>query len=191
MSFMHPELQAAAEQLQTLQAAGQQVGAPDPVLALRHMDCAPPAVAKLATAVGAGAPPLSDAAETFQEGVVTAEQGWEGPAAEAFARKAEAMNRFYGDTRVQVEHTTAAGRQIADGLDALARSTAAQAIAIAQDAEEASLLVLSGLRQPAIVETVNNACTDVVRVVQQHVAEIPSLGAGLVELASPLPTPAG
>ena len=183
--FQHPAVNAAAERLVTLKAAGSVIGAPDPVAALQHMDCNPPAIRASAAGAGTGHGSLENAHGAFREGVERAETGWDGDAADAFCERADTIDRQYAASVDAAARIAEVGERIADHLDALASETASEAITVAREADPAAALVLSGDRSPEAVTAVNNACTAVVRSVMAHVAAIPEAGADLDPLVHP------
>ncbi|WP_410666747.1 hypothetical protein [Amycolatopsis sp. cmx-4-68] len=180
--FEHPALTSAASALATLRAAAGRIGAPDPVAALRHLDCSPSAIRTSATAVDAGALVLTSAATEFRGGVDAAETGG---SAETFGTWADTVDGQYGAAARAAAATAALGLRIADHLDSLARSVSSEVCELASGADDAVSAVLAGDRSAEVVSAVSTACTAVVRTVQSRIAALSSLAAELEPLTAP------
>ncbi|MFG1640142.1 hypothetical protein ACGFMK_07630 [Amycolatopsis sp. NPDC049252] len=180
--FEHPALTSAAARLSTLRAAAGRIGAPDPVAALRHLDCAPSEIRTSAAAVDSGSTVVTTAASEFRTGVDLAETGG---SAETFGTWADTVDGQYAEAARAAAATAALGERIADYLDALAVSTSAEVAAIAEAAEPAASAVLSDDRSAEVVSTVSGACASVVRTVQRKVSSLSSLAAELEPLTTP------
>jgi hypothetical protein len=180
--FEHPALASAAAHLATLRAAAGRIGAPDPVAALCHLDCAPSAIRASATAVDAGAAVMTAARSEFRTGVDRAETGG---SAETFATWSDTVDGQYAEAARTASSTAALGTRIADRLDALASAAGTEVSRIADTAEPSVAAVLTGDRSAEVVSTVSTACTSVVRVVQEKVASLTSLAAELEPLTAP------
>lgn len=181
MSFQHTALARAAtsDDLVLLSQAAGTIGSPDPIVALRHMDCDPPAVVALADQVEHSAARLRDASGEYRAGVGEISGGWSGEAHDAFAASAAELGSRYADTLEKTEQTAKAGRDVAANLDSLATGTAADAMSIAASVGEQCRQVLSGEREPQAVEAVNEACREIVKRVQSSVASVGELAATL------------
>ena len=181
--FEHPALTSAAARLAALRTAAGRIGAPDPVAALRHLDCSPSAISASASAVDAGASLMTSASAEFRNGV---EQGETGGSAETFGIWADTVDGQYAAAARAAAATAELGVRIASELDALATSASAEVSALADTASAAVAAVLADDRSPEVVSTVSTTCTAVVRTVS---AKIASLSALLAEL-EPLTVPA-
>jgi hypothetical protein len=180
--FEHPALTSAAVRLVSLRAAAGRIGAPDPVAALRHLDCAPSAIRTSAAVVDAGSAVVTTASSEFRTGVDLAETG---SSAETFATWADTVDGQYAEAARAAAATAALGSRIADHLDALALSTSAEVSAIADAAEVAASAVLSDDRSAEVVSTVSGACASVVRTVREKVASLSALATELEPLTTP------
>ena len=180
--FEHPALTSAASALAELRAAAGRIGAPDPVAALRHLDCSPPSINASASAVDAGASLVTSASTEFRTGVEQAETGG---SAETFGIWADTVDGQYGAAARAAASTAALGARIASELDTLAVSTAAQVRELAASASASVAAVLAGDRSAEVVSTVSSTCTAVVRTVFAQVASLSSLVAELEPLTSP------
>jgi uncharacterized protein YukE len=177
-SFHHAGLAAAAPRLQRLQQAGAAIGSPDPIAALRHIDCSPPDIDTLAKHVGDGANQIDTAHGDYSKGRTTALTGWTGRAADDFAQRTAKTDARYGTTHDDTESIHSGGLNVAAGLDGLANTAADQATQIAQQNDQACSVVLAGPAArgyPEAAVTVNQACLDVVNVVSAQIAKIPDL----------------
>lgn len=177
--FQHPALDQAAEQLRKLQQAAAMVGSPDPIAALRYIDCSPDVLRQFAAGVEHSGVTLTQARQRLQVGRQTADQDWRGSAADSFNQSADSVDQDHGQAVDATRTTAQAGKAAADGLDNLARDAANQAIAIAVDADPACDDVINQNFNPAAQVKVNLACTNVVTMVQRHVAQIPSVTSDL------------
>jgi hypothetical protein len=176
--FEHPALTAAAVRLASLRAAAGRIGAPDPVAALRHLDCSPSSINASASAVDAGALLVTSASAEFRSGV---ERAVAGGSAETFAT---VDSQYAAAVRAAAE-TAALGARIASELDALATSAASEVSTLADSASTSVAAVLAGDRSAEVVSTVSVTCTSVVRVVSAKVASLSSLAAELEPMTTP------
>ncbi|MEV4142912.1 hypothetical protein AB0J40_04545 [Amycolatopsis sp. NPDC049691] len=181
--FEHPALTSAAASLASLRAAAGRIGAPDPVAALRHLDCSPASISASATTVDAGALLVTSASAEFREGVEHAETGG---SAETFGIWADTVDGQYAAAAQAAAATAALGARIASELDTLAVSTAAQVCELASAAAASVTAVLAGDRSAEVVSTVSSTCTSVVRTVLAQVASLSSLAAELEPLTAPV-----
>jgi hypothetical protein len=180
--FEHPALTSAATRLATLRAAGGRIGAPDPVAALRHLDCAPSAIRASAAAIDAGSTALTAARAEFRAGVDRAETGG---SSEAFGTWADTVDGQYAASTIAAAETAALGARIADHLDALAAATLSEVSRIAEAADVSVSAILTGDRSAEVISTVSGACASVVRTVQEKVASLSSLAAELEPSTAP------
>lgn len=180
--FEHPALTSAAASLASLREAAGRIGAPDPVAALRHLDCAPTSISTSASAVDAGALLVTSASAEFRAGVEHAETGG---SAETFGIWADTVDGQYGAAARAAAATAALGARIASELDALAVSTAAQVCELASTAATSVTAVLAGDRSAEVVSTVSSTCTAVLRTVSAQVASLSTLAAELEPLTAP------
>jgi hypothetical protein len=180
--FEHPALTSAASALATLRAAAGRIGAPDPVAALRHIDCSPSAIRTSASAVDTGALALTSASTEFRGGVDAAETAG---GTESFGTWADTVDGQYGAAARAAAATAALGARIADHLDSLARSVSAEVSSIAAGVDPSVAAVLTGDRSAEVVSAVSTACTAVVRAVQSRIASLSSLAAELEPLTAP------
>ena len=180
--FEHPALTSAASSLASLRAAAGRIGAPDPVAALRHLDCSPSSISASASAVDAGALLVTSASTEFRTGVEQAETGG---SAETFGLWADTVDGQYGAAARAAAATAALGVRIASHLDELAVSAAAEITAIAASASASVAAVLADDRSAEVVSTVSTACTAVVRTVSLKVASLSTLVAELEPLTAP------
>ncbi len=180
--FEHPALTSAAVRLTALRAAAGRIGVPDPVAALRHLDCSPSSISSSASAVDAGAVLVTSASTEFRGGVEQAETGG---SAETFGIWADTVDGQYAAAARAAASTAALGVRIASELDALAVSASAEVCAIASAAEDAVSAVLADDRSPEVVSTVSAACTAVVRTVSAKIASLSSLMVELEPLTAP------
>jgi hypothetical protein len=180
--FEHPALTSAASALATLRAAAGRIGAPDPVAALRHIDCSPSAIRTSASAVDTGALALTSASTEFRGGIDAAETAG---STESFGAWADTVDGQYGAAARAAAATAALGARIADHLDSLARSVSAEVSSIAAGVDPSVAAVLTGDRSAEVVSAVSSACTAVVRIVSAKIASLSSLVAELEPLTAP------
>jgi hypothetical protein len=180
--FEHPALTSAAARLAALRTAAGRIGAPDPVAALRHLDCSPSAISASASAVDAGASLMTSASAQFRNGV---EQGETGGSAETFGIWADTVDGQYAAAARAAAATAELGVRIASELDALATSASAEVSALADTASAAVAAVLADDRSPEVVSTVSTTCAAVVRTVSAKIASLSSLLAELEPLTVP------
>jgi hypothetical protein len=180
--FEHPALTSAAGRLAALRTAAGRIGAPDPVAALRHLDCSPSAISASASAVDAGASLMTSASAQFRNGV---EQGETGGSAETFGIWADTVDGQYAAAARAAAATAELGVRIASELDALATSASAEVSALADTASAAVAAVLADDRSPEVVSTVSTTCAAVVRTVSAKIASLSSLLAELEPLTVP------
>ncbi|WIY04853.1 hypothetical protein QRX60_13755 [Amycolatopsis mongoliensis] len=180
--FEHPALTAAAGRLAPLRAAAGRIGAPDPVAALRHLDCSPSSISSSASAVDAGALLVKSASAEFRNGVEHAETGG---SAETFGIWADTVDGQYAAAARAAATTAAVGVRIAAQLDELAVSASTEVCALADSASAAVAAVLADDRSAEVVSTVSTACAAVVRTVSAKIASLSSLVAELEPLTAP------
>jgi hypothetical protein len=180
--FEHPALTSAASALAPLRAAAGRIGAPDPVAALRHLDCAPASISTSASAVDAGAVLVTSAAAEFRTGAERAETGG---STEAFGIWADTVDGQYAAAARAAAATAAMGVRIAAELDALAVSAAAEVRELASAASASVAAVLADDRSPEVVSAVSSACAAVVRTISSKAASLSSLLAELEPLTAP------
>ena len=180
--FEHPALTSAATRLSALRAAAGRIGAPDPVAALRHLDCSPAAIRTSATAVDTGALVVTSAQAEFRSGIEAAENGG---SAETFGTWADTVDGQYGAAARAAASTAALGERIASQLDELAVSAATEVCALAEAASSSVAAVLTGDRSAEVVSTVSTTCTAVLRTVSAKIASLSSLAAELEPLTAP------
>lgn len=178
MPFQHPALEDAVDGLVKLSAAAGVIGSPDPIEALRHIDCDPETITRITQNVARAIRPYREASYEFTEGLEVATREWEGEAKGQFLAKAGAIHRAHLNAENATRDLSFAGAKIAPHLDSLAKATASQSVAIAAQAEPACDRVLSGDFDDEAIEAVNNACVAVVKTVQAAVAEIPQAAQG-------------
>lgn len=181
--FEHPALTAAASSLTSLREAAGRIGAPDPIAALRHLDCAPPAVHRSASAVDVGALVVTSAQSEFRGGVELAENAG---SAETFGTWADTVDGEYAAAARAAAATAALGIRIAERLDALAVEVSTEVRDLASAASPSVDAILSGDRSAEVVSAVSTACTAVVRTVSGKVASLASLAAELEPLTAPV-----
>ncbi|MEV6639947.1 hypothetical protein [Amycolatopsis sp. NPDC051371] len=180
--FEHPALTSAAVQLASLRTAAGRIGAPDPVAALRHLDCSPSSISASASAVDAGALLVTSASTEFRSGV---DHGESGGSAETFGIWADTVDGQYATAARAAAATASLGVRIAAQLDELAISASAEVCALASAAEDAVSAVLADDRSPEVVSTVSVTCAAVVRTVSAKIALLSSLLAELEPLTAP------
>ncbi|MET8850061.1 hypothetical protein [Amycolatopsis sp. NPDC004625] len=180
--FEHPALSSAAAQLSALRAAAGRLGVPDPVAALRQLDCAPASIRASASAVDTGALGMTAAQEEFRAGVDRAETGG---SSETFGTWADTVDGQYAAAARAAASTAALGARIADELDALAESAATEVGELATSAAAAVDAVLAGDRSAEVVSEVSAACTAVLRTVSAKVAALTGLAAELEPVTTP------
>ncbi len=181
--FEHPALTAAAARLTALRAAAGRLGVPDPVAALRHLDCAPASIRTSASAVDTGALAVTSAQAEFRAGVDHAENGG---SAETFGTWADTVDGQYAAAARAAAETAALGVRIADRLDELAVAAAAEVCALAAGAQDAAAAILTGDRSAEVVSEVSTACTAVVRAISAKIASLSSLAEELEPLTTPI-----
>lgn len=181
--FEHPALTSAATSLASLRAAAGRIGAPDPVAALRHIDCSPSEIRTSASAVDTGSVVVTSAASEFRTGVDLAETAG---STETFGLWADTVDSQYTAAARAAAETAALGLRIASELDALAVSASEEVCALATAASTSVTAVLSGDRSAEVVSTVSAACTSVVRTVSSKLASLSSLAAELEPLTTPV-----
>ncbi|MGH3760778.1 hypothetical protein [Actinophytocola sp.] len=205
MAFQHQALNSAEAELAELRRASAKVGGSDPVEALREIDCEPETVRDGATKVEAGADQEQDAGRTYAEATASADDNWDGDAAAAYLFDAGNLGADRRRRLAAAEDTAAAGQRIADGLDALARSSASQATAIAGEAASAVQTVLHPptlpggapvtdplvrqLHEQRMAEAaarVRRACAEIEDAVRRNVEQIAELGDALDGLTEPV-----
>lgn len=180
--FEHPALTSAAAALVTLRSAAGRIGAPDPVAALRHLDCAPASIRASAATVDAGALVVTAAQAEFRGGVERAETGG---SAETFGTWADTVDSQYTEAARTAAETAALGVRIAALLDEMAMSAATEVTELATAVEPSVAAVLTGDRSAEVVSAVSSACTAVIRTVQAKMAVLSSLAAELEPLTAP------
>jgi hypothetical protein len=180
--FEHPALTSAAARLVSLRAAAGRIGAPDPIAALRHLDCSPSSISASASAVDGGASLVTSASAEFRDGVEQAETGG---SAETFGIWADTVDGQYATAARAAASTAALGVRIAAQLDELALSASAEVCALADSAATAVTAVLADDRSAEVVSTVSTACAAVVRTVSAKIALLSSLVAELEPLTVP------
>ncbi|MCR6481249.1 hypothetical protein M8542_00300 [Amycolatopsis sp. OK19-0408] len=180
--FEHPALTSAASSLASLREAAGRIGAPDPVAALRHLDCSPAAIRASASAVDAGALGVTSAQAEFRGGVERAETGG---SAETFGTWADTVDGQYAAAARAAAATAALGARLAAELDELAVSASAEVCELAAAASPSTAAVLSGDRSAEVVSAVSTACASVVRVIQRRVSSLSALAAELEPLTAP------
>lgn len=188
-AFAHPALAqvAASPQMLTLHQAATSIGAADPLIALRYIDCSPDGITALAQQVQAGTQSIGSAHTKFSHARSTADSAWTGPAATAFDQQAAGLDRYYGAVYAVSESTADAGGNIAQNLSDLASSVANKSASIAGQVYPASYVVAQGDRTPNNVQLVNDACRSITVLVQNADSEIPTIAAGLNGLTTPTP----
>ncbi|RSM43403.1 hypothetical protein DMA12_19325 [Amycolatopsis balhimycina DSM 5908] len=180
--FEHPALTTAASRLSALRAAAGRLGVPDPVAALRHLDCSPASIRTSASAVDTGALAVTSAQAEFRAGVDRAENGG---STETFGTWADTVDGQYVAAARAAASTAAVGVRIAERLDELASSVSAEVSLIAASAGSSVAAVLAGDRSAEAVSEVSAACTAVIRAVSAKVATLSSLAAELEPLTTP------
>ncbi|MEU7789397.1 hypothetical protein [Amycolatopsis sp. NPDC049159] len=180
--FEHPALTTAASALSSLRLAAGRIGVPDPVAALRHLDCAPAAIRTSASTVDEGSLVVTAAQEEFRAGVDRAETGG---SAETFGTWADTVDGQYGAAARAAAETAALGARIASRLDELAESAASEVSSIATAVSPSVHAVLTGDRSAEVVSDVSTACTAVLRTVSSKVASLSSLAEELEPLTTP------
>ncbi|MEV6830915.1 hypothetical protein [Amycolatopsis sp. NPDC051102] len=180
--FEHPALTSAAAELSALRAAAGRLGVPDPVAALRQLDCAPAAISTSASAIDTGALGVTAAQAEFRAGVDRAETGG---SSETFGTWADTVDGQYGAAARAAAATAALGVRIATALDELAVSAAAEVRALASAASASVDAVLAGDRSAEVVSEVSAACTAVLRTVSAKVAALTGLAAELEPWTTP------
>lgn len=172
MPFLHPDLDAAAAALSPLRAAAARVGAPDPVAALRQIDCSPQAIRDSARTLSTGRDVLVTARLEFERGAHRAERRWGGEPAAHFRARADELDVHYRQAAEVAARTAAVGLDLADLLDRLARQTAAQVVRTAQSAAPATDGILAGEHTAEAAYVVRTACTAITEAVSRGVATI-------------------
>jgi hypothetical protein len=180
--FEHPALTSAAAELSALRAAAGRLGVPDPVAALRQLDCAPAAISTSASAIDTGALGVTAAQAEFRAGVDRAETGG---SSETFGTWADTVDGQYGAAARAAAATAALGVRIATALDELAVSAAAEVRELALAASASVDAVLAGDRSAEVVSEVSAACTAVLRTVSAKVAALTGLAAELEPWTTP------
>ncbi|MFI5607271.1 hypothetical protein [Amycolatopsis sp. NPDC051903] len=185
MPFLHPALEKAAATLGPLRTAGERLGAPDPVAALRQIDCSPPAIRESARTLSSGRDVLVTARLAFESGAHRAERRWGGEPAALFRARADELDVHYRQAAEAAARTAAVGLDLADLLDRLASETATEVTRIAGTAVAAAVAVEAGDRSTDVVEPVLAACAAVVRAVEAGVTTI----AETISFLEPFGTP--
>ncbi|WP_409184394.1 hypothetical protein F9C11_08860 [Amycolatopsis sp. VS8301801F10] len=170
MPFLHPALDNAAAGLASLSAAAAVVGAPDPVTALRQIDCSPQAIRESARTLSSGRDVLVMARLEFERGAHSAERKWGGEPAARFRSSADELDAHYRQAAEAAARTASVGLDLAELLDRLADQTAAQVMLIAEGVTPAAVALLAGDRaaEPAVRE----ACRTIAEAVERGVATI-------------------
>jgi len=181
--FEHPALSSAAAELAQLRAAAGRLGVPDPVAALRHLDCAPASIRTSASALDTGALAVTSAQAEFRAGVERAENGG---GTETFGTWADTVDGQYAAAARAAAETAALGVRIADRLDELAAEASEEVCALASTASAAVSAVLAGDRSAEVVSEVSATCTAVIRTVQKKLAALTVLAAELEPLTAPV-----
>jgi hypothetical protein len=181
--FEHPALTSAAAALSSLRAAAGRIGAPDPVAALRHLDCSPASISSSASTVDAGALLVTSAQSEFRSGVERAETGG---SAETFGTWADTVDSQYTAAAHAAASTAALGARIASRLEALALEVSSEVSLIASSVEAPVAAVLADDRSAEVVSAVSTACAAVVRTVSAKTASLSSLAAELEPLTTPV-----
>lgn len=184
MGFRHPALEGAAtsSELGLLAKAADTLGSPNPIQALQHVDCDPPAVAGQAARLTESAEVLEDASAGLGTALGEISSGWSGGGYEAFAESAAAVQHQYKETTARTRDGAQAGTEVASTLDSLAGTVADKALSVAGDAAEASRQVLAG-ESGKSAEVVNEACRAIVLTVQDAVRSIGDLAGKLASHA--------
>ncbi|WP_033293036.1 hypothetical protein [Amycolatopsis jejuensis] len=170
MPFLHPALEKAAAALAPLRAAAAGAGAPDPVDALRRIDCSPQAIRESARMLSSGRDVLVMARLEFERGAHRAERKWGGEPAAQFRTRADELDVHYRQAAEAAARTAAVGLDLAELLDRLADQTAAQVVSIAEAASRAADALLSGDRSAEV--KVREACATITEAVARGVATI-------------------
>ncbi|EHR60204.1 WXG100 family type VII secretion target [Saccharomonospora cyanea] len=184
MGFRHPALGGAttSSELGLLAKAADTLGSPNPIQALRHVDCDPPAVAELAARLAESAEVLEDASADLGTALGEIGTGWSGAGHEAFAESAAAVQHRYKETTARTHDGAQGGAEVASTLDSLAGTVADRALSVAGGAAEASRRVLAGESGDS-AEVVNEACRTIVLTVQDAVRSIGDLAGKLANHA--------
>ncbi|MBB4687618.1 hypothetical protein [Amycolatopsis jiangsuensis] len=172
MPFLHPDLEAAAATLTPLRDAAIRIGAPDPVAALRQIDCSPQAIRDSARTLSTGRDVLVTARLEFERGAHRAERRWGGEPAAHFRSRADELDVHYRQAAEVAARTAAVGLDLAELLDRLARQTAAQVVATARATTPATESILAGDRTAEAAYQVRTACTTIGEAVTRGVAAI-------------------
>ncbi|MDT8910775.1 hypothetical protein [Amycolatopsis sp. PS_44_ISF1] len=172
MPFLHPALERAAAALEPLRGAGARLGAPNPVAALRQIDCSPQAIRESARKLSSGRDVLVTARLQFERGAHRAERRWGGEPAALFRGRADELDAHYRQAAEAAARTAAVGLDLADLLDRLAVQTAEQVTAIGATARAAAEAVLAGDRSTDVVYPVTAACASIARAVATGVSTI-------------------
>ena len=170
MPFLHPALDKAAAGLASLGAAAAGIRAPDPIAALRQLDCSPQSIRESARTLSSGRDVLVMARLEFERGAHRAERKWGGAPAAQFRGSADELDAHYRQAAEAAARTAAVGLDLADLLDRLANQTAAQVLLIAESAAPAAAASLSGDRSadPAV----RDACATIAEAVTRGLAAI-------------------
>ena len=117
MGFQHPGLDRAANsgEVVLLAEAAAAIGAPDPVQALQHADCDPPAVVAQAESLAQSAKALAEASHAFDAGFTEISRGWEGESYDRFSDQASRTPRSYYDTATRTHEGTNACLRVEAG----------------------------------------------------------------------------
>ncbi|MFE3172168.1 hypothetical protein ACFXPA_15235 [Amycolatopsis sp. NPDC059090] len=170
MPFLHPALDNAAAGLASLGAAAAVIGAPDPIAALRQIDCSPQTIRESARTLSGGRDVLVMARLEFERGAHSAERKWGGEPAAQFRGSADELDAHYRQAAEAAARTASVGLDLADLLDRLADQTAARVMLIAEGVSPAAVALLAGDRsaEPAVRE----ACGTIAEAVARGVATI-------------------
>ncbi|HWD02250.1 MAG TPA: hypothetical protein VG674_07340 [Amycolatopsis sp.] len=186
MPFLHPALDNAAAACEPLRKAGARLDAPDPVAALRQIDCSPSAIRESARTLSSGRDVLVTARLAFESGAHRAERRWGGEPAAHFRARADELDVHYRQAAEAAARTAAVGLDLADLLDRLATETAAEVIRIASPAAAAAVAVLEGDRATAVVDPVLSACAAIVRAVEAGIGMIEETTSFLEPFGTPV-----
>ncbi|EIE98145.1 hypothetical protein [Saccharomonospora glauca] len=184
MSFRHPALTSAlaSPELTLLAIAADIIGSPDPFQALRHLDCDPPVVAELAARLADSARMVDASSTGFTMALKEISSGWSGAGYEAFAERADEVDREYRGVTDRTYDSAKIGSQVASTLDSYVRAAVDQSLSIAGEAAPASHAVVRGESDEA-AETVNEACRTIALIVRDTVQSISDMARELAELA--------
>jgi hypothetical protein len=188
MALRHAGLLAAVESdvVTRLRTAAAIINAPDPLDALKILDCDVDGIKHLTDNMANARSPIKQASYDLAKGLELATRNWEGDAMEAFLVEAGEVQADHLQAQQNVEKTANAGSGIAPALDRIAQSAADSTITTAQLVEGECILLLAGDMSPENIEKVNEACVAIVDGVARLASSISGIAPALGDLVNPV-----